>query len=115
LAIQEVSEKSCFGACHSETRIIVELILRKLSKVASETEILDAYPGLNRQDIQATIRYAADTLAHEEVVLIQRKNTYQEVILKFLADENCDFAIVQALRAAGHDVLAISEVSQARK
>ena len=29
--------------------------------------------------------------------------------LCFLADENCDFAIVRALRAAGYDVLAVSE------
>jgi predicted nuclease of predicted toxin-antitoxin system len=29
--------------------------------------------------------------------------------VRFLADENCDFAIVRALRSAGHDVLAVSE------
>ncbi len=28
----------------------------------------------------------------------------------FLADESCDFAVVRALRAAGHDVKAIAEV-----
>lgn len=31
--------------------------------------------------------------------------------LRFLADESCDFAIVRALRACGHDVLAVSEVA----
>ena len=31
--------------------------------------------------------------------------------MRFLADESCDFAVVQALRAAGHDVVAIAEVS----
>ena len=30
--------------------------------------------------------------------------------MRFLADENCDFAVVTALRAAGHDVSAIVEV-----
>ena len=30
--------------------------------------------------------------------------------LRFLADESCDFAVVRALRADGHDVLAVSEV-----
>ena len=30
----------------------------------------------------------------------------------FLADENCDFAIVRALRSAGHDFLAVSEFQQ---
>jgi len=31
--------------------------------------------------------------------------------MRFLADENCDFAVVRALRDAGHDVLAVSEVT----
>ena len=50
------------------TRIPVELILRKLSEGASETDLLDAYPRLRCEDIHAAMRYAADTLAHEEVV-----------------------------------------------
>ena len=52
------------------TRLTVELILRKLSEGASESELLEAYPKLKREDIQAAIRYAADTLAHEETVMI---------------------------------------------
>lgn len=52
------------------TRIPVELILRKLSEGTSEADLLDAYPRLTREDIRAAIRYAADTLAHEEVVFI---------------------------------------------
>jgi predicted nuclease of predicted toxin-antitoxin system len=31
--------------------------------------------------------------------------------MRFLADESCDFAVVRALRAAGHDVVAIVEVA----
>lgn len=31
--------------------------------------------------------------------------------MRFLADESCDFAIVRALRAAGHDVAAVAEVA----
>jgi len=50
------------------TRIPVELILRKLSDGASDADLVDAYPRLTREDIQAAIRYAADALAHEEVV-----------------------------------------------
>jgi uncharacterized protein (DUF433 family) len=52
------------------TRITVELILRKLSEGASEKELLEAYTKLKREDIQAAIRYAADTLAHEEMVIL---------------------------------------------
>jgi uncharacterized protein (DUF433 family) len=55
------------------TRIPIELILRKLSEGASEADLLDAYPRLTREDIHAAMRYAADTLAHEEVVFIGRE------------------------------------------
>lgn len=33
--------------------------------------------------------------------------------MRFLADESCDFAVVRALRKAGHEVSAISEISPA--
>ena len=52
------------------TRLTVELILRKLSEGATARDLLVAYPKLTREDIQAAIRYAADTLAHEETVII---------------------------------------------
>lgn len=52
------------------TRIPVELILRKLSEGATETDLLDAYPRLTLEDIQAALRYAADSLAHEEVLTL---------------------------------------------
>lgn len=45
------------------TRIPVELILRKLSEGASETDVIDAYPRLTREDIRAATHYAADTPA----------------------------------------------------
>jgi predicted nuclease of predicted toxin-antitoxin system len=31
--------------------------------------------------------------------------------VRFLADESCDFATVRALRAAGHDVLAVADAA----
>jgi Domain of unknown function (DUF5615) len=31
--------------------------------------------------------------------------------MRFVADEGCDFAVVRALRAAGHDVTAILEIA----
>jgi uncharacterized protein (DUF433 family) len=52
------------------TRVTVELILRKLSDGATEADLIDAYPRLTREDIQAAIRYAADILAHEEIVVL---------------------------------------------
>jgi len=54
------------------TRIPVELILRKLSEGATEKELLEAYPRITREDVHAAIGYAADTLAHEETVLLDK-------------------------------------------
>lgn len=51
------------------SRITVELILRKIAEGADEKALLQAYPKLTREDIHAALRYAADSLAHEEVVL----------------------------------------------
>ena len=31
--------------------------------------------------------------------------------MRFLADESCDFGMVRTLRGAGHDVLAVADVS----
>jgi len=31
--------------------------------------------------------------------------------VRFVADESCDFAVVRILRSAGHDVVAVAEVS----
>jgi uncharacterized protein (DUF433 family) len=53
------------------TRITVELLLRKLGEGATEADLLDAYPELTREDIQAAMTYAADTLAHEEIISLQ--------------------------------------------
>ncbi len=51
------------------TRIPVEDVLRKLSEGATEVDLLDAYPRLTHADIQAVLRYAADSIAHEVIVL----------------------------------------------
>ena len=51
------------------TRIPVELIIRKLSEGATQSDLLDAYPRLAREDIQAALGYAADSLAHETILM----------------------------------------------
>jgi len=45
------------------------LILRKLADGMTEADLLDAYPRLAREDIQAALAYAADSLAHETILL----------------------------------------------
>ncbi len=52
------------------TRIPVELILRKLSEGLTEDELLEAYPRLTRGGIKAAIGYAAETVAHEENLVL---------------------------------------------
>ena len=52
------------------TRITVEVLLRKLAEGVTEKDLLDAYPRLTREDIRAAIGYAADTVAHEETLMI---------------------------------------------
>jgi len=50
------------------TRIPVEFILRKLGEGATVEDLLDGYPSLNREDIQAALAYAAKALPCEEIV-----------------------------------------------
>jgi uncharacterized protein (DUF433 family) len=50
------------------TRIPVELVIRKLSEGATETDLLNGYPRLTREDIRAALAYAADSLAHETIL-----------------------------------------------
>jgi uncharacterized protein (DUF433 family) len=51
------------------TRVTVELIVRKVAEGATEAILLDAYPRLTRDDVRAALRFAADLLAREEVLL----------------------------------------------
>jgi uncharacterized protein (DUF433 family) len=51
------------------TRIPVEIILRKLSEGATDSDLLDAYPRLTPEDIRSALAYAADSLAHETILL----------------------------------------------
>ena len=51
------------------TRVTVELIVRKLGEGASMEDLLDGYPNLKKDDIQAALMYAAESLAHEEYKL----------------------------------------------
>ena len=51
------------------TRIPVEIVLRKLAEGATAADLLDAYPRLTREDIQAALQYAAESIAHEVIVL----------------------------------------------
>jgi uncharacterized protein (DUF433 family) len=49
------------------TRIPVEILLRKLAEGAQMAELLDAYPRLTEEDVRACLEYAAETIAHEAI------------------------------------------------
>ncbi len=51
------------------TRLPIEIILRKLAEGATEADLLDAYPRLTKEDIQAALAYAADSLANETILI----------------------------------------------
>ena len=55
------------------TRITVELIVHKLGEGATVEDILDGYPNLKRDDVQAALIYAAASLAHEELLPVAAK------------------------------------------
>jgi uncharacterized protein (DUF433 family) len=49
------------------TRIAVEFIINLLSQGWKESEILENYPGLTRDDILACLKYAGEMLQLEKV------------------------------------------------
>lgn len=50
------------------TRITVEIVLRKLSDGFSKNDILEMYPHIKTEDIQACIAYAAEVIESEKVI-----------------------------------------------
>ena len=59
----------CHGQlCAKGTRVFVTNILDSLAEGASREEILQSYPSLKPEHIDAAIAYAAE-LAHEETLL----------------------------------------------
>jgi uncharacterized protein (DUF433 family) len=63
-----VDPNVCHGqACIKGTRIMVSVVLDNLAAGLTPDELVQSYPGLTREAIQATITYAAE-LAREKVV-----------------------------------------------
>ncbi len=71
-----------------DTRVPVELILRKLGAGMAPEEILVDHPRLTLDDVRAAQAVAADYLAEEEII----------------ADKCVDAGLVGELRGAEHDV-----------
>jgi len=67
------------------TRIPVYLILNLLAAGYDQDRIIQAYPGLAHEDIQAALRYAEQRMRHEKVYSYHGDAS---VTLSFLAAEN---------------------------
>ena len=53
------------------TRIPVELIVRKMGEGASIEDLLDGYPNLTRESVQAALVYAADIIGNENIIYLK--------------------------------------------
>jgi uncharacterized protein (DUF433 family) len=78
------------------TRITVELSLRKLAEGATEAELLEDYSLLRADDIRSAIPYGAESVPHEEVVLLDDTFDRDEIVTReVVADESCAGPIVR--------------------
>lgn len=50
------------------TRIIVEIILKRLSEGMEIKELLEAYPHLTKDDVLAALSYSAEMVSKEELI-----------------------------------------------
>ena len=50
------------------TRITVELLIRKLAEGFTVNDVLDMYPHLTLEQVQAAFAYAADKIANDIIV-----------------------------------------------
>jgi len=69
-----IDPNTCHGKpCIKGTRIMVWIIVSCLANGDSIEDILEAYPGLKREDIQAALAYAAE-MTREKVLPIEVAN-----------------------------------------
>lgn len=55
------------------TRVTVESILERLAAGEEIDDLLEAFPHLEREDIQAALQYAADVLSADDVSSVPRQ------------------------------------------
>ena len=60
------------------TRITVNLILRQLAQGITVKEILENYPHLKKQDIQAAIAYANKLVEEQAVYPLEPRKAYEK-------------------------------------
>ncbi len=55
-------------------RITVEQVLKALAAGISQHELLEDYPELEQEDIQAALLYAAERVGEEQVFMVREGN-----------------------------------------
>jgi len=64
-----VDPEICHGkACFKNTRIMVSIILELLEAGESVSEIIESYPGLTPEHIQAALHLASEMLSNKRYV-----------------------------------------------
>lgn len=58
--------------CIRGLRIPVATVVGMMAEGMSETEILEAYPDLEREDIREALQYAAEALRERELPLVMQ-------------------------------------------
>ena len=67
----ESNPEIMFGKpCIKGTRVPVDLILRKLAGGWTMADLLDAYPRITKEDVEACLLFAADSVQTEILVTI---------------------------------------------
>jgi uncharacterized protein (DUF433 family) len=70
LARIQIDPKACHGQpCVKGTRVLVSLVVQYLAGGDSIEEVLEAYPGLEHEDVMACLAYAAE-MTRERVLPI---------------------------------------------
>ncbi|MBV8780533.1 MAG: DUF433 domain-containing protein [Phycisphaerae bacterium] len=69
--IESKSEVLCGKPCIKGTRLSVEHLVGLLAQGWPAEDVLDAYPGLTQDDLLASLKYAAESVAHEQLFPVE--------------------------------------------
>jgi uncharacterized protein (DUF433 family) len=95
----------CHGkACIKGTRIMASVILDNLAAGLTTEDILDSYPKLTNEAVQAAIAYAAD-IVRERSVALQTSAPGR----RFRVDENLPVEVCDLLRREGYEVVTATD------
>lgn len=50
------------------TRITIESIIKKMAEGASQSDLLEIYPSLKKEDVAAALDYASEVIGNEDVI-----------------------------------------------